>query len=62
LPHTGEWIVITKDSFQTLMNVVIADPIHTDLVQCASITITHAMIVVTQNKTRQNPHRMSVKR
>jgi hypothetical protein len=47
-------IAITKDSFKTLVNIVIFDLIHINLVQCASITITHAMIVVTQNKAQSS--------
>jgi hypothetical protein len=40
-------IFITRNNFQTLANVVIANPTCIDLVQCASTTTTHAMIVVT---------------
>jgi hypothetical protein len=43
-------IVIIKDIFHTLANVVIADPICRDLVQCASMTTMHATIVTAQNK------------
>jgi len=43
-------IVITRDSFQTLADVVIIDPTRPNLVQHVFTTITHAMIVVTQDK------------
>jgi len=45
-------IFITRNSFQTLTNVFIADPTCIDLVQCALTTTAHAMTVVTQNKTQ----------
>jgi len=41
-------IVITKDDFRTLVDVVIIDFTCTNLVQHVS-TITHAIIVVAQN-------------
>jgi hypothetical protein len=41
-------IVITKDNFQTMANIIIADPICIDLVQCASMM--HAMTFTTQYK------------
>jgi hypothetical protein len=44
-------IFITINSFQTLANVVFANPTCMDLVHCASTIIMHAMIVVTQDKT-----------
>jgi hypothetical protein len=45
-------IFITKNNFQTLTNFVIVNSTCIDLVQCALMTITHAMTVVTQNKTQ----------
>jgi len=52
--HTQRWmdIVITKDNFWTLANVIIGDLIHTNLVQCALVTTVHATIVTIQNKAR----------
>jgi hypothetical protein len=41
-------IVITKDDFRTLVDVVIVDPTCTNLVQHVSTT-THAIIVVAQD-------------
>jgi hypothetical protein len=51
--HTWRWvdIVIAKDNFQTLANVVIVDLICIDLVQHAMTTITHGTIVVVQDKS-----------
>ncbi len=43
-------IVITRDGFQTLVDIVIANSTRTNLVQCASTT-THAIIIAAQNKT-----------
>jgi hypothetical protein len=45
-------IIITRDNFQTLTNIVIANPTHTNLVQHASTTIVYATIVVVQDKTQ----------
>ncbi len=45
-------ILITKDGFQTLMDVIIVDSIHTNMVQRASTTMTHVMMMVAQEKTR----------
>jgi hypothetical protein len=45
-------IVITRDGFQTLADVVIVDPTRTNLLQCALTTTTHATIVVAQDKAR----------
>jgi hypothetical protein len=39
-------IVIIRDCFHTLTDVVIIDPTHTNLVQHASMMITHAMTIV----------------
>jgi hypothetical protein len=44
-------IVITKDGFQTLTDVVIANLIRKDLVQQTSTTTIHATIA-TQDKAR----------
>jgi hypothetical protein len=41
--------VITKDNFHTLVDVVIVDLTHIDLVQCASTTTTHATAIAIQN-------------
>jgi hypothetical protein len=43
-------IVITNDNFQTLVDVIIADSTYTNLVQCASTMIVHAMIIAVQDK------------
>ncbi len=43
-------IVIIRDSFQNLANVVIVDLTHPDLVQCVLTTTAHATIVATQHK------------
>ncbi len=52
--HTRKWIdiVITRDNFQTLTNIVIADPTCTNLVQHTSITTAHAGTIAVQNKAR----------
>jgi hypothetical protein len=39
-------MLITRDNFRTLMDVVIVDLIHTDMVQQSSMTTTHAMMMV----------------
>jgi hypothetical protein len=44
-------IVITKNDFQTLVDVVIVDLTCIDLVQCASTMIVHATTIVVQDKT-----------
>jgi hypothetical protein len=44
-------IVIIRDDFQTLVNIVVANPIHTNLVQRVSMTTTHATTIAIQNKT-----------
>jgi hypothetical protein len=41
-------ILITKDGFRTLMDIVIIDPIHIDMVQQAFTTTTHAMTMDVQ--------------
>jgi hypothetical protein len=43
-------ILITKNNFQTLMNVIIVDLTHTDMVQRTSIMTTHVMMLVVQDK------------
>jgi hypothetical protein len=45
-------IVITRDSFQTLAVVVIADLTCPNLVQCASTMTTHASTTVAQDKAQ----------
>jgi hypothetical protein len=45
-------ILITKDNFQTLMDIDIVDMICTYMVLQTSTTITHAMMMVVQEKTR----------
>jgi len=45
-------ILITKDGFQTLMDIVIVDLIRRNMVLQTSTTITHAMMMVVQKKTR----------
>jgi len=44
-------IFIAKNGFWTLMDVVIVDPTCTNMVQQASTTTTHAMMMVVQDKT-----------
>jgi hypothetical protein len=44
-------ILITKDSLWTLINVVIIDPTHTNMVQRTSMTIAHVMMMTTQEET-----------
>jgi hypothetical protein len=43
-------IVITRDNFRALADVVIIDPTCIDLVQCDSTTTSHVGIVVAQDK------------
>jgi len=43
-------IVITRDDFQTLVDVVIVDLTCTNLVQCASTMIVHVTTIVVQDK------------
>jgi hypothetical protein len=52
--HTWKWmdIVISKDGFWTLVDVVIVNLTCIDLVQHALMTIMHASIVVAQDKAR----------
>jgi hypothetical protein len=50
--YRGMDIVITRDGFQTLVDIIITDPTRTNLVQCASTTTTHVATIVAQNKTR----------
>jgi hypothetical protein len=45
-------IVIIKDSFCTLANVVIIDLTYRDLVQHVSMMTTHVAIIVTQDKAQ----------
>jgi hypothetical protein len=45
-------IVITKDNFQTLADVVIADLTRPNLVQRASMMTTHASTIVARNKAQ----------
>jgi len=51
-PHTQRRIdiVITRNRFRTLVDVVIVDLTHINLVQQASMTTTHRATVATQNK------------
>jgi hypothetical protein len=43
-------IVITKDDFKTMVDIVIVDSIRINLVECALMTITYATIFAVQNK------------
>jgi RNA:NAD 2'-phosphotransferase (TPT1/KptA family) len=54
LRHTQQQvdILITKNGFHTLKDLVIADPTHTDVVQRKSMKIAHASTMATQKKTR----------
>ncbi len=45
-------IVITRDDFWTWVDVVIANPTHTNLVQCPSTTTTHVTTFAIQNKAQ----------
>jgi hypothetical protein len=45
-------IVIIKDDFHTLANFVIANSIHTNLVQHVSTTTLHATIVAAKDKAQ----------
>jgi hypothetical protein len=45
-------ILITKNNFQTLVDIVIANPTHINMVQRASTMTTHVMMMVAQEKTR----------
>jgi len=51
-PHTHRRIdiVITKNKFRTLADVVIVNPTHINLVQQASMITTHRAIVAAQDK------------
>jgi hypothetical protein len=44
-------ILITRDNFQTLMDIIIDYLIHTDMVQQTSMTTTHVAMMVAQEKT-----------
>ncbi len=45
-------IIIIRDNFQTLMDIVIVDPTHIDMVPQASMMTTHVVMMPTQEKTR----------
>jgi hypothetical protein len=45
-------IVITKNSFRSLVDDVIVDLICIDFVQCASTTRVHALTIAAQNKAQ----------
>jgi hypothetical protein len=45
-------ILININGFQTLMDVIITDPIPTNMVQQTSTTTTHATMMAVQKKTR----------
>jgi len=53
LHHTWQQvdILIFINDFQTLMDIIIANPIHTDMVQQTSTTTAHVAIMVVQEKT-----------
>jgi len=59
--HTQRWmdIVITRDDFWTLTDIVIANLTHTNLVQHALTMTTQASIVATQNKAQSHIEQMS---
>jgi hypothetical protein len=44
-------IVIIKDDFQTLVDIVVANSTRIDLVQHASTTTMHVATIAIQNKT-----------
>jgi len=43
-------IVIIGNNFQTLVDIVIVDPTHIDLVQCVLMMTKHVAIVAIQDK------------
>jgi hypothetical protein len=48
-PHHTRWRVdffITRDNFWTLMDIVIADPTHTNMVQWTSTITTHVTMMI----------------
>jgi hypothetical protein len=47
-------IVITKDSFRTLADIIIANMTHTNLVQHALMTTMHVTTIATQDKARSS--------
>jgi hypothetical protein len=49
---SNKLIFFTRKNFQTLINIVITDSTYLNMVQCATSTTTHAMIVATQKKTQ----------
>jgi hypothetical protein len=44
-------ILITRNGFHTLMDIVVVDSTRIDMVQQALMTTTHAMMIVVQEKT-----------
>jgi hypothetical protein len=51
--HTSDIVVvITKNNFHTLMDLVIANLTHTNMVQRTSTMTTHATTMVAQEKTQ----------
>jgi len=53
-PHHIQWqldILITKDGFWTLMDVIIAEPTCIDMVQRVSTMTTHVVMMVAQENT-----------
>ncbi len=52
-------IFITRYGFQTLMDIVIIDPTHTDMMQWILMTITHVVMMIVMKKiqsyTKQAP-------
>jgi len=51
--HTQWWmdILITRDDFRTLMDIIIVDSTHTNMVQWTLTTTTHVVMMATQEKT-----------
>jgi len=45
-------ILITKNDIGTLMDIAITNLIHTNMVEWTSMTITHVMMITTQEKTQ----------
>jgi hypothetical protein len=45
-------ILITKNGFQTLMDVIITNPIYIDMVQQTLTTTIHVVMMVAQENTR----------
>jgi len=45
-------IFITRNNFRTLIDIIIVDLIHTNMMQWVLVTTTHAMMMAIQEKTQ----------